>query len=164
MKMQPVVAGEPWTVLATLIVEFDDGDGPSSMPCAIEERSYDLDEHQQARSQPLVRALLRTQASLLVAEAARPAGRRGPQLLDSESLPERAAERLFVDVMAALVDWASTSWFPRCDPDLGTVAKLAVPLLEIEAREDRRRQELERHIEEILGHPFGRAADARSAV
>ena len=102
MKLQPTVAGEAWTDLASAVARLDDGDVyPGHLPYAIEDA-------QDPHDLPLLRAIFRVEGDLLLSAADRLRPDRGLMPPDHERVQDDACEEL-VDRLAAAFDRWSAS-------------------------------------------------------
>lgn len=138
MIMQPLVAGEPWSVLTSLFVEFDDGDAyPSNV-------LYELEEAEDVDARPLLRSILRVAADLLVAEADHLHGNRCLVVPDSERLLGDACEALFLRLHDAIDTWTRSTWFAALsEADRTRMLALAVDLDSIADRVQARDLEIQ---------------------
>lgn len=120
MKMQPMIAGETWTNLTSALVRLDDGDAyPSHLP-------YTIEDAQDPADAPLLRAILRVEAELLLAEADRVRPDRGLVPPDPDQLQGEACEELIRRLRAAFILWSCSAWFEAMPPeDRSAAARLA---------------------------------------
>jgi hypothetical protein len=129
MDMQPTIAGETWTDLASALVRLDDGDVYlSHLPHTIEDR-------QDPEDTPLLRAIFRVEADLLLTAADRVRPDRGLMPPDHERLQDDACEELVHRLRAAFERWSASPWFPAVGTDDHTsAAELGNEVDEIAAR------------------------------
>ena len=144
LAMEPLVAGERLTTLAALVVRFDDGDHVSAL-------AWEVEDTDDLSVNPLLRALLRTEAEMLNRAADQTVDDRWPIRVDHESMPGSAAEELADRMAAAFVDWRAKAWFPHpTDPAHREVNRLAAALAKIAHREQKAREKIRHDVDRMF--------------
>ena len=127
--MQPKIAAESWSDLASSVIRLDDGD------VYLGHLPYALEDAQDPADAPLLRAILRVQAELLRTAADRVRSDRGLVLPDLEQLQDEACEQLVRLLTDAFDAWSASAGFHALHPaDREAATALAVRLGEISSR------------------------------
>lgn len=145
MNMQPTLAGETWTDLASAVARLDDGD------VYLSHLLFTIEDEQDPRDLPLLRAILRVEADLLLRAADRLQADRGVMPPDHERLQGDACEELVDRIAAAFARWSASAWFPVAGTDdHASTVQLGARVDEIVARVAANHAEVEASVRAMM--------------